>query len=375
MGPLLRRLLNLEDTMEFGLKKAKLFLVFVAICATTTATPIPTTNANGASMSAFLTNLKQGLENLLGMVQRFEMEQSTQIDQTTPKILVVGGDDTKMKTEMWPGSKTQCDLPDFPIEIIGAVGFNTAKGLVICGGEGEKRCFILTPQNQWMPFPNMSTVRCLASATEVNNDETLIIGGYDENYNALKTTELISSGGSVKRKDFPTTIVGHCSFKINSTHALVTGGHQDGSNSASTWFVDLTTTTVTPGPEMTSKRIDHSCSTFNLGRKTFGIVSGGYHNGYLDSTEWIDLKEDSPTWTEGPKLPRGLTGLTLVGATQGTYALGGYDGSNRRSEVLHLDCPGDQIQSCQWQEMSEKLEVGRSSHVSLSLPESYDICD
>ena len=67
--------------MEFGLKKAKLFLVFVAICATTTATPIPTTN--GASMSAFLTNLKQGLENLLGMVQRFEMEQSTQIDQTS----------------------------------------------------------------------------------------------------------------------------------------------------------------------------------------------------------------------------------------------------------------------------------------------------
>ena len=69
--------------MEFGLKKAKLFLVFVAICATTTATPIPTTNANGASMSAFLTNLKQGLENLLGMVQRFEMEQSTQINQTS----------------------------------------------------------------------------------------------------------------------------------------------------------------------------------------------------------------------------------------------------------------------------------------------------
>ena len=59
----------------------------------------------------------------------------------------------------------------------------------------------------------------------------------------------------------------------------------------------------------------------------------------------------------------------------GTYALGGHDGSNVRSEVLKLDCPGDQIQSCQWQEMPEKLEVGRSSHVSLSLPESYDICN
>merc|ERR1712004_904236 len=372
MGPLLRRLLNLEDTMEFGLKK--LFLVFVAICATTTATPIPTTNANGASMSAFLTNLKQGLENLLGMVQHFEMEQSTQIDQTTPKILVVGGDDTRMKTELWPGSKTQCDLPDFPIEIRGAVGFNTVKGPVICGGHEENRCLILK-QHQWMPFHNMTTDRGSASATEVNNDETLIIGGWDENGNKLNTTELISSSGSVKGKDFPTTIAYHCTIKINSTHALVTGGFQDGPRSASTWFVDLTTTTVTPGPEMTSKRIDHSCSTFNLGRKTFGIVSGGYHNGYLDSTEWIDLKEDSPTWTEGPKLPRGLFGLNMVETTQGTYALGGKDGWNSRSEVFQLDCPGNQIQSCQWQEMPEKLEVGRDSHVSLSLPESYDICN
>merc|ERR1712049_88863 len=96
----------------------------------------------------------------------------------------------------------------------------------------------------------------------------------------------------------------------------------------------------------------------------------------LDSTEWIDLEEDSPTWTEGPKLPRRLFGLTLVETTQGTYALGGRDEDwNDRTEVLKLDCPGDQIQSCQWQEMPEKLEVARGFHVSLSLPESYDICN
>ena len=54
---------------------AKLFLVFVVlICATTTATPTTarptTTNANGASPSAFLTSLNQALENLLAMFQR-----------------------------------------------------------------------------------------------------------------------------------------------------------------------------------------------------------------------------------------------------------------------------------------------------------------
>ena len=151
-----------------------------------------------------------------------------------------------------------------------------------------------------MPFHNMTTARRLASATEVNNDQTLIIGGYDETWNDLKTTELISSSGSVKGKDFPTRISKHCSFKINSTHALVTGGDQDGSYSASTWFVDLTKTRFTPGPKMTSRRREHGCSTLQLGRKTFGVVAGGWdYNGCLDSTEWIDLEEDSPTWTEG----------------------------------------------------------------------------
>ena len=71
---------------------AKLILVLVATCATTLATTtMPTTNASGASLSAFLTNLKEGLtnllkegsENLLDMVQRFETEQSTQIDQSS----------------------------------------------------------------------------------------------------------------------------------------------------------------------------------------------------------------------------------------------------------------------------------------------------
>merc|ERR1711860_194461 len=100
--------------------------------------------------------------------------------------------------------------------------------------------------------------------------------------------------------------------------------------------------------------------------------AGGYW--FLDSTEWIDLEEDSPTWTEGPKLPRRLEGLTLVESTQGTYALGGLaEEDNERSEVLKLDCPGDQIRTCVWKEMDEKLEFARYFHVSIALPESSEI--
>ena len=65
----------------------------------------------------------------------------------------------------------------------------------------------------------------------------------------------------------------------------------------------------------------------------------------------------------------------MAQTSQGTYALGGKDEDyNLRNEVLHLDCPGDQIESCQWKQVGN-LQIARSKHVSIALPESHDICN
>ena len=66
--------------------------------------------------------------------------------------------------------------------------------------------------------------------------------------------------------------------------------------------------------------------------------------------------------------------------THDTYAIGGWawDYDNFRDlsyQVLKLSCPGDQIQSCQWQEMEEKLKTPRGLHVSIPVPDSSDICN
>jgi len=363
-----------------GLKMVKLFLA-LALAMCVASQPLDTVATSGAATlsTQFFNWVQVGFEAFLVWArQGFGLNTDEENTTARPRILVVtgvrNGGYTK-KTEVWPKPESQCALLDFPLEVEGAVGFWTAQGPMVCGGYGGgNKCF-LYKNHQWMPSTNMRTARWLASAVQIDPNQAIIIGGIDENGNRLKSTELITSTGSEEGKDFPVTISFHCSFKINSTHALVTGGHQDGPRrSASTWFVDLTKTTVTPGPKMTSTRRFHACSTLQLGGKNFGIVAGGGKP--LDSTEWIDLKEDSPTWTEGPKLPRRMYSLNMVETTQGTYALGGRDEfQNKRSEVLKLDCPGNQIQSCQWQEMPEKLEFARFRHVSLSLPESYEICD
>ena len=213
------------------------------------------------------------------------------------KLLIVSGETTK--TELWPKPGPQCALPDFPLQISSAVGIWTAQGPMVCGGSGGgigNKCF-LYKEHQWMPWNNMGTARRYASALQIDQNRALIIGGYG-NWNDMKSTEVISSSGSEEGKDFPVTISYHCSFTINSTHGLVTGGNPDGSNSASTWFVDLIKTTFTPGPTMKSIRGFHGCATFHLGTKSFGIVAGG---GDRDSTatEIIDLDKESPIWTEG----------------------------------------------------------------------------
>ena len=111
------------------------------------------------------------------------------------------------KIEMWPRSKNlqeQCGESDqsayLPLsKSSGAVVFNTASGPVICGGTYiqnrqwivEDRCWIHRQDiQQWVPSPNMKIKREQASAIEVNNDQTLIIGGINEKGFTLRSTEL-----------------------------------------------------------------------------------------------------------------------------------------------------------------------------------------
>ena len=51
---------------------------------------------------------------------------------------------------------------------------------------------------------------------------------------------------------------------------------------------------------MKTERDYHGCSIFKHGTKSFGIVVGGeFKRGTLDSTEIIELDQESPKWTKG----------------------------------------------------------------------------
>ena len=214
-----------------------------------------------------------------------------------------------IEIEIWSQPKPNCSVPDFPLwSNTGSVGFRTEQGLAICATQAlnETKCFEYK-QHQWVHFPSLTTPRIHASAINVNRHQTLIIGGYNINNssypipNRMKSTEVVSSSGAEKGKDFPVTISNSCVIKINSTCALVIAGVQDGMYSTSTWYVDLPSLQFTPGLSIKTRRYGHGCATFHLGGKVFGVVAGGLnYDDLVSSTEIIDLDENSPTsWTEG----------------------------------------------------------------------------
>ena len=217
------------------------------------------------------------------------------------------------KTELidLEGPNNICNLPDFPIQVYGAVGFNNVNGPTICGGVRPdaivtKECFNLNSDRQWENLTNMTTTRAIASVTQIDSDEVLIIGGR-QTYGTLKSTEIFSSSGLEASEDLPFTIRDHCTLKINATTALICGGTAERQlNSDATWFMDLFTFKISPGPRLQTGRNSHGCATLNLSDKKYGIITGGFQwktNGtqgihqYLNTTEILDLQDLQANYT------------------------------------------------------------------------------
>merc|ERR1711860_365616 len=162
-----------------GLKMVKLFLAF-ALAMSVASQPLDTVATSGAATlsTQFLNWVQGGFEAFLVWArQGYGEEKNT--TTARPRILVVtGGRYSQKKTEVWPKPESQCTLPDFPLKVSGAVGFWTAQGPMVCGGDEVNECF-LYKNHQWMPSTNMRTPRDSASAVQIDPNQAIIIGGWN----------------------------------------------------------------------------------------------------------------------------------------------------------------------------------------------------
>ena len=187
------------------------------------------------------------------------------------------------------------DLSDFPDDIIGAVGANLDGTPVVCGGYTSgpsEKCYKFT-NGMWEEFATMKEKRyAIQAAGVVYNKKLHVFGGISSGSSALLTSETINIDGVVSDgPDMPTGVWKHAMTTLDDTVSIFSGGWNPIANtySARAWYYNHGTEAFTSGPDLLVGRSNHGSAT-NVDKVTkvkIAVVTGGYRNGNLDSTELL----------------------------------------------------------------------------------------
>ena len=127
---------------------------------------------------------------------------------------------------------------------------------------------------------------------------------FRQKFGSFDTSEIVSSGSTETSIMLKNRIYDQCSFKASSTIAVILGGEVFQRPSLKSHFLNLETSEITAGPNLKAPRVHSGCVSFKLGGRVVGIVAGGIGvgkdgQGFLDTVEVLDFKEDQLRWRTG----------------------------------------------------------------------------
>ena len=307
------------------------------------------------------------------------------------RLLVVSGsehNDFVHRTEIFDlrDPNYGCDLPFSHHAISGSVGGLTKNGLLFCGGwdyatnSQTHECYTLTEDRGFVrSTTTLALERDYAKGLVINGSLWVTGGATDPTWNPTSTTELLDYGSESFSVDLPQGTYSHCIAKINATHGIITGGtsNKEQNRYDTTHFINFATMEISDGPKLNVARAFHGCSVFENQGKLIAMIGGGSDaSGLLDSTEFLDLEAgQNLAWTQGPSLPKRISGFPLVTTTEGTevIAVGGTRGRSYEKDILKMSCP-EELDSCAWSLMEHKLEVARAAHTAILIPDTLNVC-
>jgi hypothetical protein len=199
-------------------------------------------------------------------------------------------------------------LADYPFdEVYGTSGgLLTNNNALICGGwdnDGSERlddCFAIN-ENGIKNGSRLSQPRSGAASVVWNSTTLWLTGGWLDTGGRTKSTEFVQLTGSTPGPDLPLEVAYHCLVSLNDTTILLIGGRLlDGTRSNATYYYNTDHKTWTDGPSLTIGRSVHSCALFKSpqhGHTDTVIVTGGWNDGSIDSTELLNLESNS--WQSG----------------------------------------------------------------------------
>ena len=206
------------------------------------------------------------------------------------------------------------NIKQFPITLIAAAGgLMNGQTPFICGGAAyingywtfSSACFQLTEAGSWAKDQRatLTTARTWAGFGTVVLDNNLVLSGGYGNGIRFSSIEMLSPNATTKplSVQLPTGIHLHCQVLWDSETLLVIGGYGSGVKDES-YFINVKTNQLTNGPSLKTARGCHACAELQLNENTYIIVSGGYNNGTLRSTEVLDKSNVGQGWQIGKNL-------------------------------------------------------------------------
>jgi hypothetical protein len=178
-----------------------------------------------------------------------------------------------------------------------------------------------------------------------------------------------------KLPDVPIGVRCHCMLKISSSIVMVIGGFQDEHLSRKTFILDTRENVWKEGPSLLQERAYFGCGQIQSAKNSseFSIIAaGGYNGTHISTTEVLD--QFNGEWRQGPALPFGIDEAQLVeDADGGVVLVGGYaEGMPYLDTLFRLPHAG---QDGKWEELPQKLKIGRRYHTAYMVPDHLANCN
>jgi hypothetical protein len=276
-----------------------------------------------------------------------------------------------------PSSVCQ-DLPNFPYSGFGSVGeLMQQDHPLICGGFGNNQCYSYK-DGSWQEELSLAENRGYASSAPSpfpNNPFSMMISGGS---NPSTSSVVYFSEETWKElPDLPTQLTDHCMVKVSSSIVMVIGGIQDEEVSKKTFLLDTKENVWKNGPSLQQERGYLSCGLIRSAKNSseFSIIAvgGRLNDGPRFSTTEV-LDQPNGEWRQGPTLPFGINHAQLVeDADGGVILVGGYaDDMSDLDILLRLPHAG---QDGEWEELPQKLTIGRGHHTAVMVPDNLANCN
>ena len=301
-------------------------------------------------------------------------------------MLVLGGNTTNEIIDFANPNNYACNFPDFSGDkwLIHSTLRNGKYPLSCASYDDENRgrdCYLYENDGSMKTYFNiLREDRSLSASVFVPGVGWWFTAGstYKSTSEILNIDTLTSRPGP----DMPKGLYLHCMVQVNDSHTFVIGGGgYNGNYFDETWLFNWENMEWTSQSNLNVARNRHSCG---LHRKDSGlhiknkvIVAGGYNryddNLDLNSTEIFDLDNPESGWKLGPNLPIKMFHASMANLNGHLILVGGFTLTGSTSIIGFRDELYEYTEGG-WVQLDQKLQVGRSHHATIFIPDDLLNC-